>query len=415
MSADYLDSARRFSRRDVLRKGAVATAVAGLGLSGFAGSAAAGDDGKNGDTVPDDAIPIDGPTVITEPGYYVLTQDITVKDVSEVIVVEEGVSDVTIDGRGYRMKGPRNDGYSDTTAIRAGLYLSDDVVDVTAKDIVITGFGTGIEYSDNRNGTISNVKITHCEVALRLYNVKELTIADNVIAKNDIVFFQDEGTRTVHILRNRITRNEDVGGFYFAATLLIRNNRFDYNNGALSMLYTYDSKIVDNLFYQNDAGLSYSDSVGTSVNGSGDVIRGNRFIENDRYGISVEEDSRDVLIEENDIFRNGTDGIRLVGRVLRCTVSKNRIIGNGSDGIFLENADENELVGNLIRQNGGDGIELRSSEFNDLGSDNNVVRNNIIRENGDLPIRIDENSVGNVVEDNQIGDDAPDTCRLDSY
>ncbi|WP_191967046.1 MULTISPECIES: nitrous oxide reductase family maturation protein NosD [Haloferax] len=405
MGSERSTQNRGLSRRDVLRRGAVATALAGLGLSGVAGSAAAGGDGGGG--VPSDAIPIDGPTEITEPGYYVLTKDIVVNNPMTVIVVKEGVPDVTIDGHGHTIKGPGKNVYQ-STGIRAGLYLSDDTLNCTVKNLIVTGFETGIEYSDNRNGTISHVKITHCEAALRLYSVTDLTIADNVIAKNDIVFFQDEGARRTRVLRNRITRNEGIAGFEFAPDLLFKDNRFDYNGSRLGLFFCQDATVVDNLFYQNGGGLFIFETLGN-------VVRKNRFIENERYGVAVDGISTEIVIEENDILRNGGDGINFEFRVDRSTISKNRIIGNGEDGVFLLDADENQIVGNLIRQNGGDGIELQGREVSGVesgGSDNNVIRENVIRENGDLPIRIDDLSTGNVVEDNQIGDDAPNVCRL---
>ncbi|WP_411963646.1 nitrous oxide reductase family maturation protein NosD [Haloferax sp. YSMS24] len=350
--------------------------------------------------------------MITEPGYYVFTKDIVETDAVTVINVELGVSNVTIDGQGYTLAGGGESQYG----IAAGTYPDAPFDEnVTVKNLTVTGFTVaGITFEEVRNATVHNVKITHCQWGLYLLSAPGLTVSESTIAKNDLAIFQDEGATGATLVGNRITRNGAIGGFDFSSNLRIENNRFDYNGRPLGISFSYGSIVSGNLFYQNDAGLFVDDSLGDSEDAP-DVVRENRFIENDRYGIELNSDSRAVLIEENDVFRNGGDGIRVAFIQRSNTVSKNRVIGNARSGILLENADRTEVVGNLIRQNGGDGIELRSSEFSDDGSDDNVVRENIIRENGGLAIRIDGHSTGNVVEDNQIGDDAPDTCRLEDY
>ncbi|WP_416839901.1 right-handed parallel beta-helix repeat-containing protein [Haloferax sp. DFSO52] len=425
MSSERSTQNRGISRRAVLRRGAVATAIAGLGLSGLTGSAAAG--GTGGDGVPSDAIPIDGPTVITEPGYYVLTKNIVGQPPESdsvdprrdsIINIELGVDDVTIDGQGYSLIGRGETRYG----ISAGVYPDAPTNDnITIKNLVITGFSfAGIELEEVFDSRIQNVKITHCRHALEYLTAVRVTVSDCIIAKNDLMLFDDEGASGSVFLRNRITRNGGVANIDFASDSVLKDNRVDYNGGGWGLINSSGAKIVGNLFYQNAAGFSISEYVGV---GSNTVIRGNRFIENERYGLFVDGSASagisidGSVIEENDVLRNGGDGIRFRSAFGPSTLSKNRIIGNGADGIKFLGSDEHEIVGNLIRQNGGDGIELTRTEFttDPEGSDNNVIRENIIRENGDLPIRIGDLSTGNVVEDNLIGDDAPNTCRIDDY
>ncbi|WP_416839902.1 right-handed parallel beta-helix repeat-containing protein [Haloferax sp. DFSO52] len=376
----------------------------------MAGSAAAG--GSSGDGVPSDAIPIDGPVRITEPGYYVLTKDIVSKTPGGVIFVEPFTDDVTIDGQGHTITGPGKE--VDSTAIAIGEYPGTDTNDITVKDLIVTGFEIGIDIQDTDRGLVSNVKVTHCEWGFNLLENLDLTIADSIVAKNDVAFFQDEGSPRTTFARNRITRNEQVGNFEFADDSVIEDNRVDYNNSRWAFSDSTGLRVVGNLFYQNKAGFEITEFVGRG-NESPNVIRGNRFIENEETGVNINGEAvfeiSNVLVEENDVLRNGGVGIEFFS-ILASTISKNRVIGNRGDGVRLINSDDNEVTGNLIRQNVGDGIELRRREEDDSGSNNNVIRNNIIRENGDLPIRIDEFSNDNVVENNQIGDDAPNVCRI---
>ncbi|WP_411966689.1 right-handed parallel beta-helix repeat-containing protein [Haloferax sp. YSSS75] len=400
MSPEWSPQNRGLSRRDVLRRGAVATAIAGLGLSGLSSSAVAGGE------VPSDAIPIDGPTVITEPGYYVLTKDIVAKSGETLIRVEPGVNGVTIDGQGHLLEGCGKGTYPYCTGIDVGEYSESPTENFTLKNLHVTGFETGITLGDFSGGEIHDVKVTRCGRGLWYLNASDVAVTDSILAKNRTAIDATEGGNGNVFRRNRITKNDSVSFFNetSADELVFENNRVDYNGRGLSIAGgTVAPSITGNFFFQNGSVLSIEEL-------SGGLIRGNRIIENEGDGLSIDVSTTrgspsTTLIEENEIYRNGGVGIEFRSRVNDCTVSKNGIIGNGDDGIRIQSSDGNELVGNLIRQNDGDGIEL-------VNSDDNVVRENVVRENAGEPIKIDENSTGNVVEDNRIGDDAPNVCYL---
>ncbi|WP_411968854.1 nitrous oxide reductase family maturation protein NosD [Haloferax sp. YSSS75] len=348
------------SRRAVLRSGAVVTAVAGLGLSGVVGTAAAKKNGR---------IPIDGPTRITEPGYYVLTRDIVGEG---GVVVEPEVDDVTIDGQGYTIDGQGQ--YQWGIIVGIGGYPGPaNTVNPVVKDVTLTGFTiAGLEFENTNGGAIRNVTFTeNPNWGLSFLDGRGATIEKCTFSNNDTGVFGTEGSGGHVFTNNEIEGNrwgiwlDESPGVVFKNNRFEKNERYELNASSFSD----DAQIINNLFYRNGTGLNIGD-----YHSSPNLVRGNRFVENDGHGITIDESfvfpSGFSLIEKNKLFRNGGDGINMFA------------------------ADDWVITKNVIRNNGGDGIELQNS-------DDNVVRKNVIKRNGGQPIEIDADSTGNVVEDNR--------------
>lgn len=103
--------------------------------------------------------PIDDCQVITEPGTYVLTDDITgggngnFTFISQTCLVVES-DDVVIDGQGHQVDGT---GVSDTTGIAVVGGSNDTVDNVTVSDVTVTDWNRGIYFGHTENGTIREV------------------------------------------------------------------------------------------------------------------------------------------------------------------------------------------------------------------------------------------------------------------
>ncbi|WP_410764398.1 right-handed parallel beta-helix repeat-containing protein [Haloferax sp. DFSO60] len=396
MSEDHSSESRRLSRREILRKGAAATTVAGLGLTGAAGSATA-------TKKKEDAIPIDGPSRITEPGYYVLTQDIVSTGEFNLLVLDEielgvGVDDVTIDGQGFTLDGAGKS----AVGIRGGSFAFGNN-NVTIKNICITGCTQyGIYLASNREATIQNVAVTHCENGIWWDNTLDSTLEGCTLKQNAQGIFTTEGNFRNTFVRNQFIKNGRAA-FLVENTddFLFKNNRIEHNDeGFIISDLGGKSLVTGNHFYRNGFGAGIGGPF-SPVDGNEVTIRRNQFVENENEGLEISE-AAGFTIEKNSMLRNGTQGIRFAIDVNEMTVSKNLIRGNGDDGILLRNSDRNEIVKNKVLNNGGDGIELRAAgDQEDRGSDNNVIRKNIIKGNAGLPIRIDEFSTGNIIEKNR--------------
>ncbi|WP_410764401.1 right-handed parallel beta-helix repeat-containing protein [Haloferax sp. DFSO60] len=448
MSTEHSPRTRGLSRRDLLRRGAVATAVASLGVAGIAGNASA--------TKPKDAIPIDGPTTITEPGYYVLTKDIVATDEGSIIDIDPfenepfGLGDVTIDGCGYTLDGDRKAEYG----ISLIAYPDASLTNLTIKDVCVTRCTwAGIQIEEVRSGLIENVTVTRCGSEFSLGAITYLqnsnvTLRDSLIKNNrNSGIYTTEGGRNNVFVRNRVTRNGSIGFIDEGSDFLFKDNKFDHNKYGLSLGVTnVRPMVVDNLFYKNGAGIEADFIIDA-------VIRGNRLVKNGEYGITL-FDTAGVTIEKNEIHRTNGPGIILssifafgenniskntithnsgpgiVSRQVNIdsdprtntVIEKNTIEYNGDGGVQLTESNIFEIIKNTIRNNDGDGIELRDS-------DDNVIRKNVIKGNAGLPIRIDDESTGNVVEknktsgsgadhdskDNDQNDGDEEICRVDSH
>ncbi|MCB0126855.1 MAG: right-handed parallel beta-helix repeat-containing protein, partial [Caldilineaceae bacterium] len=130
-----------------------------------------------------------------------------------------------------------------------------------------------------------------------------------------------------------------------------------------------DNVLVDNEAYANEG-------YGIRVLGSSDnILRRNNFHHND-MGMSIDTDSDRNLIENNLVEENSRYGFYM--RDHRANqLTENQINRNGLDGVNLNSsAKGNQLLRNTIAQNGGYGIEVRdSSSTGNSWSQNSIYGN----------------------------------------
>ncbi|MEN6342924.1 MAG: carbohydrate-binding protein [Methanospirillum sp.] len=164
---------------------------------------------------------ITGPTVITSPGTYYLTNDILNRN--EPVCIEVKTPGVTIDGRGHRLSGT---GTQDTSA---GIFVN-NIPDVTVKNLKVSGWGYGIYYYDE---------------GVSLGRVEGCIIEKNLFA--GVVLFNK--VHGVSVAGNRITDQPERGVWVADAS---------------------DNVIYDNWF--SNSGVN-ADVVGTSTGNSFSVVK----------------------------------------------------------------------------------------------------------------------------------------------
>ena len=123
------------------------------------------------------------------------------------------------------------------------------------------------------------------------------------------------------------------------------------------------------------------------------AFKGNVFRDNERQGLSVRGPASGIVVEANEVFGNGADGV-LVAGVADSTLADNRVHANAGNGITLRGVDRSRVTGNLVEGSGKDGIVLS-------GSSANLVRANIARAQRD-GVRVDGSSAGNAIEENRL-------------
>ena len=266
--------------------------------------------------------PITAPAVISTPGCYRLTNDLSNSTADKAILITS--SDVVLEGNGHILDG--NGGF-DTTGvlIRGGPTGGSNV---TVRGLTVSGWLEGIDIENQ-----SDSEITGCTATRNVFGVyvtgsngirlKEVNASGN-IPKNGgggtgITFYHSPSCVVTCSTASRNGRDAplDVGGY----------------------------------------GILLDLSPGTSITGC--TINGN-------MNTAIEDTSApaDLLLTRNEISDNGGNGGIFLGtlhtsRTQNCTISENHLSGNG-EGIGIEQADNcvismNEVTG------GGVGINLDSS------------------------------------------------------
>jgi hypothetical protein len=156
---------------------------------------------------------IDGPTVITEPGVYVVTKDFSVSEetgeTGDGIVIRSNF--VWLDLRGHEITGPGN-------KIGNGIVV-DGARFVVAGNGVLSTFGNGVAFLESRRCAVGLLRIeggdekadpptVPAQVGFLLVNSARIWIKWNEIEKTNLGFFvRGNGSR-----HNRIAGNDAVAG-----------------------------------------------------------------------------------------------------------------------------------------------------------------------------------------------------------
>lgn len=182
------------------------------------------------------------------------------------------------------------------------------------------------------------------------------------------------------------------------------------NYWGISFLGTTSVEITDNEAIENDwYGISLED--GSDSNS----LTGNTVTGNVESGIFLMESSNNTVTEntvnENDLVNN-LGGIHLEstgGGTTGNKVGNNELAGNGDTAIILINADSNTVTDNLMENNDRHGIFLE-------GSSNNTLRGNEATGNSISGIDLAWGSDDNTIESNTLNDnDGHGIWLLDSH
>lgn len=163
-----------------------------------------------------------------------------------------------------------------------------------------------------------------------------------------------------------------------SANNLLENNEAYNNEGyGLRMLGSGDNEIRNNYFHHNDTGITI-DGTGVDSASANNLVQGNRFEANAKYGIFVREAPQNQI-------------------------RANTIKGNLSSGIDIRKADQNQVEANLIAENGIHGITLSDS------AKQNFFLGNTIQNNKSYGINVSGSSTTgnrwsqNLIYGNQLG------------
>jgi hypothetical protein len=270
------------SRRTALQKGGLVVAGTVFGLSAASTTAA-------------EPTAVDGCASLTEPGEYVLTDDIETE--GDCLALGPGV---TLDGNGHAISG---DG--------AGIALSFDLgsdESAAVRNLRVTDFGAGAAVgSPGGEVTFDGVSVTDNAVGIRGGPKGRVAIRDSVISDNEVGVAPGEGAR-LSITESTLSGNSDaaVSTDLGHHTELRRSTVRDNGAG----VETGEGTFVDNTIADNDGvGLRLIGLVAPGDLGTATVV-GNEIRNN--AGAGIEFASCGGVVRGNAITGNRT-GILLSG------------------------------------------------------------------------------------------------------
>lgn len=310
-----------------------------------------------GNSVADQATPIESCTVISEPGHYVLTQDVSPSDESESACIEIRASDVVLDGDGHSITG---NSYS--TGVEAV-----SVQNVTVVDLAVTDHAYNVRFDNVTDGVITNVTSRDSDpvgAGVTVSQSEQVVISESKIGGSSL--------------------DGPAVGLRDAAGVEVADNTFVDGYNGIEAVRTTNSRVSGNY-------LSVDGVAITLESGSENVIE-NNTIEH-RPQIAIEVGGHDNTLRDNAI-ELAYDGIVVTGS--EHTLADNdvtRVEGwaasaEGRNHTFVNN----EFSGGEDASGSGGALELAGAGHEVASNDINGVHGVYVR-NATGPIAIHHNDL----------------------
>ncbi|MDH7510897.1 MAG: NosD domain-containing protein [Methanolinea sp.] len=331
------------------------------------------------------AIPITGPTVITEPGSYYLANDI--KDCTEPIAILIQCSNVVLDGKGKTI-----DGMDKTESYGIQIYnAAMTLVNIIIRNVVLSDWDSGIFINDVKNSRFEKItsksNLNHGVLVARSMGntFTKITATDN---KGVGVLLYSQSN---HNTLTEITSQNNGEGV-----------RLRYSNGNRLEKSVIMNNAGEGVNFNEEA--NFNTIIKNTINGNGkngiyvlksnyNTITQNTLTGNKWTGIYCEQSNYNV-ISGNTVKDCGTRGIYLYDQCVDNAVSNNVIQNSTTHGIVIrEKSNDNLINGNKIDKNGEDGLILNAA-------DQNVIFDNLVRENAVAGIWVGVNAKNNVIFNN---------------
>ncbi len=320
-------------------------------------------------------VQISGPTVISSPGTYVLTKDIS----SASTPIKIQCSDVVFDGNGHTI-----DGVDGGSTYGVQVFSGGTLNRVTVKNLRITDYYCGIYFRGVNGGRIESVTATsNVQDGIYLNNANDNVISACTANGND-----QHGIRFWSMCsRNRIesctlSNNADTG--LWLASTGRDPNQYDK--------ITYDSEgnqVVGNTATGNGRMGLYVDF------SERNTLSNNRVSDNAGFQIFLDY-SGSNRVESNTVSGGTEQGVYLYDAD-SCTISGNTVSGAADYGLYISSTSGLTISGNTLTHNGVGGIALNGEAT--IPADGNRIVSNTVRDNGQHGIFICRSS-GNTITNN---------------
>ncbi|WP_101294256.1 right-handed parallel beta-helix repeat-containing protein [Halegenticoccus soli] len=154
------------------------------------------------DSDPGNATPITQCTTITEPGRYVLAEDLGDGTGLSASCITISSSHVTLDGADRTVGGG---GVSDSTGILVSHPRS--VTNVTVHSLTVTDWNRGIHVRNASDVSVRGVNASHNAEGIAFWNASRSSVTDSIAEQNLFGVVVDDRSEGIEIERSRIEGN----------------------------------------------------------------------------------------------------------------------------------------------------------------------------------------------------------------
>ncbi len=313
------------------------------------------------------------PTVISNPGTYILVQDI---NSSTGTPIKIQCSNVVFDGNGHTISGV-------DAGNSFGILVSGNngpLSGVTVKNVRLNDFYDGLYFRGVNGGRIDSITATsnvRAGISLR-------SSSDNIISRCTVTQNGEGFYIWSECSRNRVEsctmKDNNEMGLWLAST------------GRTSNGIVYDS--TNNMIVGNTA--TGNGRMGLYVDFSdGNTLSNNQVSSNEQFGIFLDYSSR-TRIESNTVSGGSEQAVYLYDADSTQLIG-NTVSGAADYGIWISSSSGNTIRSNTITRNGKGGLVLNGEEG--IPTNDNTVTSNTIRDNGRLGIYLCR-STGNTITNN---------------
>jgi len=321
-------------------------------------------------------VQINGPTVISSPGTYVLGQDINASQGSAIWIK---CSNVVFDGAGHTING--------TDAAQSfGILVNSNsgpITGVTVKNVRVSNWYDGLYFKGVNSGRIESVTSSNnvrAGISLRSSNDNVIT-GCTVSGNNQGFYIWSECSRN-RIESCTMTGNTEMG-LWLASTGRTSDRGIVYDSA--------NNQVVGNTATGNGRMGLYVDF------SDGNTLSNNRVASNSQFGIFLDYSSR-TRIESNTVSGGSEQAVYLYDADSTELIG-NTVSGAADYGLWISSSSGNTIRSNTISKNGKGGIVLNGEET--IPTNNNTVTSNTVRDNGEVGIYLCRSS-GNVVTNNHF-------------
>ncbi len=292
------------------------------------------------------------------------------------------------------------------------------------ENLTIIGSNNGILAQSARQAIVSNITIKDLLASVSVLNCDNSSFRD-IIVENSPAGFVLDGNISCDFYGCQSINSTGIGISIIGTSInIVIDGCNSSNNGGVGLNVSAPATnciIANSIFNNNnDKGIN-TDPGSITCTIINCVVRNNASWGIDYDGVNNIIDTCVVDSNGNSGIRAGVDGVvsncQLSNNVnygleleadFRCVVSGNNIYSNTSHGIYCDE-DNNDITGNIIRNNGGSGIFLTSASGNNIT--NNHISFNTVNGIAVTAVSLNNNISGNVFNNNVIGCSVASGCN----